>query len=149
MFSYRILDQIINLSLKVLALFMVGEAIYHVSGIRLAGVETYWPESAVIFARLFLALWASASLISGVFLWQWGGEAKKDKRTLLLVAMLALLHSGILYYFSFFNLEKILPVDNLYVWNPYYSWQLRVEALALDLLAVLLLAKRGQVKGSD
>lgn len=140
--SSKNLDWLITLALRVLALFMLGEAVYHVSGVRLTGVEQFWPESAVLFARFFLVLWASASLILSFIIWQFSFTFKNHSAMLIPLAILAILHSLVLFYFSFFELEKVLPVANLYVWNPYYSWQLRLEGLALDLLALLLIIKK-------
>lgn len=139
---FRNLDKILTRVFQLLAVFMLAEAVYHASGWRLAGVEQYWPASAILFARLFLTLWASASLVLSLLFWHISRNIIKYQGFLGPMMILMVGHSLILYYFSFQHLETVFETSSLYVHNPYYSWQLRLEALSLDAIALLILLRK-------
>jgi len=113
------------------AVYMMFESIYHFSGIRLSGTEKVWPESAIIFIRLFMWLWASASFFLALVLFFSYRYFEHAKPLLKLLLFPSFLHVGVLLWLSLTPYASILPLPNLYFWTPLYSWGLRGEALAV------------------
>lgn len=118
--------------------FMVIEGIYHGSGIRMAGVEAYWPESAVAFARLFMMLWASASLTIAVVCYFSQRYLEQAKPLLVLLALPAIVHAAMLLWLSLSPFVNIMPLSNLYAWIPFYEVWIRGEALLLTSYALYI-----------
>lgn len=131
-----------TICLRLLALFMLGEAIYHASGLRLLGVETHWPASAILFSRFFMTLWASFSLLSSVLFWKMSQRLELYRDLMIPLILVFIIHSGILYYFSFQQFETVFPEPSMYMYNPIYSWQMRLEALALNVVTLALALRR-------
>lgn len=117
------------------SLFMLAEALYHMSGLRLTGTETAWPESAQLFLRFFFFLWASASLFTATLFWIAASNLPSFRRLIVPFAFLGYLHSAILLYFAGLPLTENIPNLALVVWNPYYNWQLIIEACIISLIA--------------
>lgn len=111
--------------------FMVLEGIYHGSGVRMAGAENIWPESAVAFSRLFVMLWASISIFVAVVLYYIQKYLEQVKPLLLLVTIPATVHAVLLAYLSLTPYTKILVLPNLYAWIPFYEVWIRGEAAIL------------------
>lgn len=113
------------------SVYMVFEAIYHFSGIRIFGAEAYWPESAVKFVQLFMMLWASASLFMAVILFYCQKYYDQAKPLILMLAFPMILHTLLVLWLSFTPYPSILPLPRLYVWSPFYQWILRAEGAAV------------------
>lgn len=119
--------------------YMVFEALYHFSGIRISGAEDFWPESAVKFIFLFMTLWASASLFMAVILFYCQKYYDQAKPLIFMLAFPMLLHTLLVFWLSFTPYPSILPLPRLYVWSPFYQWILRAEGAALLGAAGLIL----------
>ncbi len=112
-------------------LFMVGETIYHFSGIRMMGTSQIWPIGAVEFAKFFMFLWASASLLISGLLYLLQKNLTKYADVIIWIGYFSLFHSSLLWWCATRNYEQIFPLSTLYFWNAYYSYQLVIEGLAL------------------
>lgn len=117
---------------------MVIEAIYHASGVRMMGVERFWPESAVEFARLFMMLWASASLVLAVVFYYAQKYFDQSKPLLVMLAIPALIHAAMLWWLSLVPYTKIMPLSNLYAWIPFYENWIRGEGALLFTYALYI-----------
>ncbi len=115
--------------------FMLFEAVFHASGLRTAGVEGYWPVSAVAMVHLFVWLWASLSFLVALVLYYLQKYLERAQPLVVLLGLAAVVHSAVLVYLSFTPYSQLLPVPNLYGWIPFYSWWLRGEAATLLLIA--------------
>lgn len=111
--------------------FMILEGIYHGSGIRMAGAERIWPESAVAFSRLFMMLWASISIFVATVLFFVQKYLEQVKPLLVLLCIPTLLHALLLCYLSLTPYTEILTLPNLYAWIPFYEVWIRGEAAIL------------------
>lgn len=120
------------------ALFMLLEAIYHGSGIRLSGVENTWPDDSFLFSHFFMVLWASVSFLVAMILWIVASDVRKYTQLVLALAIFAGIHGFVLYYFSTISMETVFSVPALHVWNPWYSWQLLLEGLVLHIFSALV-----------
>lgn len=119
-------------------IFMFIEAVYHASGVRMTGVEAFWPDSAVQFARLFMMLWASASLVLAVVFYYVQKHFQQTKPLLVYLTLPAVLHSLMLVWLSLTPFTKIMPLANLYAWIPFYEVWIRGEATMLTLYVLYI-----------
>lgn len=117
--------------LQVAFIYMVFEAILHASGIRLWGVENYWPASAVQFAYLFMWLWASLSFFMSAVLYFCLRYLDQAKPLLHFLTFPALVHAVLVFWLSFNSYPEIFPTAGLYAWTEYYAWVLRAECVSL------------------
>jgi len=111
--------------------FMLAESVFHFSALRISGARQLWPTSAWYYALLFNWLWASASLLIAIVLYYLQRDARRYRDLIGAVSWFGLFHAGVLTYFSTVSIEQKLILPSLYVWNPYYSVQLRLEAAVL------------------
>lgn len=120
-------------------LFMLGEAVYHFSGIRMLGTNQVWPNDAIEFGRFFMFLWASASFLLSGYLYLLQKNIEKFSPLITWTGYFALFHSSLLWWCATRNYEHIWPLSTLYFWNPYYSYQLVAEGLILFLSGVYII----------
>jgi len=120
------------------SLFMLADGIYHASGVRLSGLESVWPADAYLFAWFMMMLWAMASIFIAVVLWVISKDIQTYKKFLFPITFVLVVHGLLLYYVSFLGVEQIFSAQALYVWNPWYSWQLRLEGLGLHVFCILV-----------
>ncbi|MBW7944705.1 hypothetical protein H3C70_04910 [Patescibacteria group bacterium] len=118
-------------ALRAATVFMVGEALYHASGVRTAGVETIWPQSAVSFTHLFVMLWASISLLVAAVLFYLQKYLEQAKPLLVILTVPCVIHALLLLWLSLTPYTQILPLANLYAWVPFYEVWIRGEAAVL------------------
>lgn len=111
--------------------FMVLEALFHASGLRLQGTAAIWPQSAVLFAQLFVWLWASVSLLVAVVLFFIQTHLDQAKTLLVWLTLPAVLHAGILLWLAQTPYTQIFELPNLYAWIPFYQAWVRGEAVIL------------------
>lgn len=116
------------------AAFMVGESIFHFSGIRLSDAD--WLPGALSFTYFFQCLWASASLLIAILLWLVARHRQLWAVLLPPLAGFAVFHAGVLGWWSFLPVIETWEYSSLFVWNPWYPLQLKLEALVLLLFAV-------------
>jgi hypothetical protein len=121
--------------LRLGALFMIADALVHFSQLRLIGTAAIWPEDAMMYVSFFQTLWASASLYIAGTLWIIADNPTQYKKMLQFIAVLVVGHSLLLYFFSFQSAIQNSPVPALTLWNPWYEWQIRLEALALNIFS--------------
>lgn len=119
--------------------FMLAEAVYHASGVRISGLETVWPADALLFAWFMMMLWALASLFIAAVLWVISTNIRAYSAFLVPIACVLLIHGFFLYYVSFLQVEHIFTTPALYVWNPWFSWQLRLEGFLLHVFSGLVM----------
>jgi len=131
-------DAVLLWLLRVGTVFMLAQAIFHASGLRLIGVEKFWPESAVLFARYFVMFWASASFMVAVVCYFAQKHLEQAKPLLVMLVFPALFHSLILLWFSFSPFTKIMPLPSLTAWLPFYEVWIRCEAISLLLYVGLV-----------
>ncbi len=120
-------------------LFMIGETVVHLSAVRIWGANQYWPESAILFVKLFMFLWGGISLLLAAFFYEIQKNVLQYIAFLNIMAYYSFFHGAILWYFSFLHLPQILPVPVMYVLNPYYSTQLKIEGSLLIAFGVFYL----------
>lgn len=111
-------------------IFMIGESIFHFSGLRLFSAGN-WPQNALSFIYFFQCLWASISLLVAILLWTLARHKQLWTIMLLPIAYFGVFHAIILAWWSFQPLPDLWQFSSLFVWNPWYTWQLKVEALIL------------------
>jgi len=114
--------------LKFGILYMIGETVVYISGMRTAGLEEYWPETAVLFVDFYMKLWAAACFFMTLLLFKIYKEPQKYPFILDLMAKLSVLLGVILIYASKTPFETLIPVGNATLWIPYYSKFLWIEA---------------------
>lgn len=114
-------------------------AVIHLSNIRLASVENEWPKSALVYGKLISQLFGSFALLIALILFVIQKDLEKYRSLLIVSAVWALAHAVFLIYFSFEEdfVREFSSTPSLYVWLPFYSQNLRLEA-GLMLLYTLL-----------
>lgn len=115
-------------------LFMIGESLIHFSGIRL-GSAGDWPQGALSFAYFFQCLWASVSLLIALILFLLAKNKQLWGIILLPIAAFAVFHGIVLFWWSLMPLPEIWEYPSLFVWNPWYPLQLKIEAVVLWIFA--------------
>jgi len=113
-------------------LFMIGEAVYHFSGLRMIGTSQLWTTASVTFGQFFMWLWASASLFMAITLWYCHRYLERAQPLLIGIGLFSIFHAIILFHFSRLPLTGIwAATPALFVWMPFYTVQLKIEALLL------------------
>jgi hypothetical protein len=120
------------------ALFMIADGLVHFSQLRLIGTAGIWPESAIFYVAFFQTLWASASFYIAGTIWIIADNPAQYKKMLQFIAVLAIGHSLLLYFFSFQSAIQSPPSAALTLWNPWYYWQIRFEALFLNVFSIVV-----------
>lgn len=121
----------VKLLLRVGSVFMVGETLFHISGLRLWGVEQVWPVAAISYATFFHWLWASASAFIAGLLWILSKKPQSFAPIISFLGWFCLVHACLLIAFAWIDLPSIWQTPSLFIWNPYYSFQLVIEGLTL------------------
>ena len=121
------------------ALFMLGESVYHFSGIRLRGTHAVWSEPAIVFSQFFMWLWASASLLIALVICYAYRYFLKAQALLIMLGLFSFFHAAILWNFSRLPLTDIWhETPAVFVWFSQYTVQLKFEALVLVLFGLLI-----------
>ena len=129
--SYKRYIFLLRTLLRGAFMYMIFEAMLHASGVRLWGVEHYWPDSAVQFAYLFMWLWASLSFFMAAVLYFCLHYLEQAKPLLHFLMFPAIVHALLVFWLSFNSYTEIFPTAGLYAWTEYYAWVLRAECLSL------------------
>ncbi len=118
---------------------MICEAIYHASGVRMAGVEAVWPEEAVVFSYFFMMLWSSVSVFVAVVLYYLQQHLEESKQLLVYLTIPSFLHAVMLICLSFTPYTEIFSLPSLHVWVPFYEFVIRTEAALLLTYVIYIL----------
>jgi hypothetical protein len=107
----------------------ISQTVIHLSGIRLAGAEQLWPLAQRSFIELFMMLWgvATACFVGILFIVQ--KDFQKNAELVRFLGWISLLLGIVTLYESRIPFQEILPLENMYLWFPYYSAWLKLEAL--------------------
>lgn len=115
------------------SLYFLIEAILFLFNIRLADVNTNWPESAKVYARLINQVLGSFELLISILCLELQSNLKKYPRLIKISGFWALIHAVVLIMLSvsnnFTNIFSGIP--SLYVWMPFYNPYLFFEGLIL------------------
>lgn len=117
--------------LLLLASYMVGEAIFHASGLRSRDALAAWPAAAIIYVRFFEIFWSLASIFIAIVLFTIQTNLQKYSQPLWLLSWYGLLHGAVLVWLSFQPLEVMATYPSLTAWLPNYPLYLRIEAALL------------------
>lgn len=133
-------EKILRLFLIVLAIYLIGDGIIHLLNIRLQSVTNVWVISALSYATLMNAIYASFVLLAAILVLVAQSALKKNQSLILASSIWAIFHGLLLIYLSstqnFVNDFSNLP--SLYVWIPFYNQYLLVEAFLSFIYAVIV-----------
>jgi hypothetical protein len=123
-------------------IYMLGESMLHVFGIRLASVQGVWSPAAVRYAGFLETLYASFALCVGLLALEVQRSLAGYRRFFYATGARALQH-GLLLTQLAFSPDLLLVLDefpSLHVWIPGYGEYLVFEAVALWSFGLLVLA---------
>lgn len=114
-------------------LYFLFEAVLYLSNIRLSDVNTSWPESAKVYARLINLVLGSFELFLSVLCFELQTNLKKYAKLIKISGFWALIHAAVLIILSignnFTNIFSGIP--SLYVWVPFYNQYVFFEGFIL------------------
>ena len=113
------------------SVYMLGEALVHLSGIRATNLENYTSVEIKNFFNMFLQMWGVATLFFAGLFYEMGKDLKKYRQIILLFGLICLPLALVLLKASFTPFEKTLPSPAMFLWIPFYSKWLKVESLLL------------------
>ena len=114
-------------------IYMLGETIVHLSGIRLINLNQFWPQPAVTFLEEFILLWGAACIFLTWLNFRLITHFNQLKHLLPEISIVLLIHAFILLYISRNHLDQMLPTQTATVWIPHYQIWLKFEAFLLFL----------------
>ncbi len=125
---------------------MLGESIYHFSGLRMWGTESVWSMPGLVFGKFFMYLWASASLLVAVLLGFTVLHFNRVRPIVSILGFFSFFHAGVLWFFSTQPLAQVWQATPaVFVYNSWYTLQLKIEASILLLFGIFVCY--GVVKG--
>lgn len=127
------IENILKIYLLFGGFYFITEAIIHISNIKLISVESFWPKSAYLYARLINQLYGlSALFISGLSLIALT-DIYKYKKTIIFAAFWALIHGLYLIYISLSEdfVKTFSETPSLNLWSDFYNIFLGLEAAML------------------
>ena len=110
---------------------MLVEIVLHFSNIRTRNLESFWPIESILFLKLFIYLWGSASVFITLIITYLIKSYDQSHSLLKIIGGFTLFHALVLVYLSRINYNQILPVPNTVVWIPHYYLWLQLEAFCL------------------
>jgi hypothetical protein len=122
--------------------FMLGEAVFHFSGIRLWSISSIWPNSAMSYATFFQHLWASASLLIAGAIYVLYKEKDIRKKLMYPLSFYCIFHGLLLIWWGSTAVVSTWQYPSLHVWNPWYEVQLFIEGSVLLIFAGYILYGR-------
>lgn len=117
---------------------MTVESIIHLSNIRAAGLEQFWPQESIHFLREFMLLWGSASILSCLIIYRLLTHPQQYYPFLKDLKFFTLFHAFLVIYISRIPYQNILPTPNTYLWISHYSSFLKLEAFILIVFTLLI-----------
>lgn len=124
------LEKILRVSLNLLAVYLILDGAIHLLNIRLQSVANIWPSSALSYATLLNAIYASFVFLAVALILVAQTDLKKNKGLILASGIWAVFHGLLIIYLSssqnFMNNFSNSP--SLYVWMPFYNHYLFFEA---------------------
>lgn len=112
------------------ALFMLGEAIVHFSGFRLLSIQD-WPAEARSFTFFFQQLWGSVSILLAFWLFQVARSRDEQRKWVWPMALFSVFHGFVLLIWGARLSSEMWLSPSLFVFNPWYNYQLTLEAALL------------------
>jgi hypothetical protein len=134
-------DQLLIGLLWISAGYLVLDALYHFSGVRLQDTAE-WPAAAQSFALYMSWLWGSFALFMAGVLASMARSRAVRLKLAVPVAAWAVFHALLVVYLGSQNLPQLWQVPSLVFWTSYFGWILRAEAVSLLSFAGLLLWER-------
>lgn len=130
----------LRLFLIFLAGYLAIDALIHLFNIRLLSVDGIWPTSALIYARLINAIYASFVFLASLLLIVICSDLTKYKKLLKISVFWAVFHGVLLITLAFgqnFSAEFV-KFPSLLVWIPFYNQYLMFEGLLSFVYVVLV-----------
>ena len=140
------MQNLLRFFLIFLALYLTSDGTIHLLNIRLISVTNIWPKSAISYATLLNAIYASFVFLAAILVFAAQKDLKKYKNLVFASVIWALIHGFLLTILSIsqnFN-QQFQAAPSLQVWFPFYNQYLLFEAiLAFAYAAVGLLWLKG------
>ncbi len=134
------IQKLLRIFLNFGAVYLIFNGLVYLFNIRLASVENVWPISAIYYARLLDAIYASFVFLAAVLIFIAQKDLKKYKDLIFYSTIWAFFHGVLLIFLSLTqNFTKDSPsLPSLYIWIPFYSQFLLFEVLLLFIYIVLV-----------
>lgn len=134
------LEKTLRRLLIVLAIYLIGDGIVHLSNTRLLSVIKTWPASALAYARLLDAMYASFVFLAALLMLIAQRSLKKYQTLIIASSIWAIFHGFLLIYLSSTQnfTDNFSGSPSLYVWIPFYNQYLLVEASLAFIYAILV-----------
>lgn len=132
-------EKIFRVFLIFLAVYLVGDGAIHLLNIRLQSVQNIWPQSALSYAVLLNAIYASFVFLAAILVLVVQKDLKKYKPLILSSGIWSLFHGLLLAHLILSQnfMESFSNYSSLYVWIPFYNQYLLFEAFLAFVYAIL------------
>lgn len=142
------MQRLIRLILFFLALYLIGDGVIHLFNIRLNSVVGIWSNSAISYATLLNAIYASFVFLAAILILVVQFSLKKYKNLILASSIWALFHGLLLIYLTSTQnfLSNFSNLPSLYFWMPFYNQYLLFEAFLSFAYAILIFIWSKKVK---
>ena len=123
-------QKVLRVFLNILAIYLLFDAAIHLTNIRLISVTKLWSVSALSYAILMNAIYASFVFLAAALIWVVQKSLKKYQDLIFISSFWAIFHGLLLIYLSYSQnfMHNFLPFSSLYVWLPFYNQYLLFEA---------------------
>ncbi len=134
------LEKLLRVFLIILGIYLIGDGAIHILNIRLQSVINVWPSSAIAYAKLLNAIYASFVFLVAILVLVAQSDLKKYKSLIKASIIWAIFHGLLMIYLSttldFMN--SFSHHSSLYVWMPFYNQYLFFEAFLTIIYCLLV-----------
>ena len=128
---HKNLDKVLRVFLNLLAVYLVVDGTIHILNIRLQSVADIWPASALSYATLLNAIYASFVFLAAILVLVALSDLKKYKSLVLASSIWSVFHGLLLIYLNSSQnfMDNFSSLPSLHVWMPFYNYYLFFESL--------------------
>lgn len=129
----KLVEKVLRGFLICAGMYFIFDGLLHFSGLKLASVNSVWPQSATSYAQLLNYIYASFICLAGAIALFIQRDLKRYKGLIILTGIWAVIHGLILLFLvSNQNYQQIFQnLPSLLVWLPFYKEYLIVNAVLL------------------
>lgn len=137
---HKILEKVVRIFLIFLGIYLIGDGIIHLLNIRLNSVINTWSSSAIVYAKLLNAIYASFVFLAACLVLVVQANLEKYKTLIRVSTIWAIFHGFLLIYLTqtLSIMNNFYNLSSLYVWMPFYNEYLLFEAFLAFAYAILI-----------
>lgn len=134
------IEKVLKVFLNVLAVYLILDGGVHLLNIRLQSVANIWLPSALSYATLLNAIYASFVFLTAGLMLGVQNSLNKYKNLIFISSFWAIFHGLLLIYLTSTQnfMHNFSGNPSLYVWMPFYNQYLLIEAVLSFVYAILV-----------